>query len=82
MYLHIGDNNSIFYGEIVAILNLDVINSNSPSQEMINWLELNKSQKNNKKPKKIKSCIITDKESYFSTITALTLFERAKNQNF
>ena len=81
MYLHIGDNNSISYDEIVVILNLDVINSDSPSQEMLNWLELNKSQKS-KNLKKIKSCIITGKESHFSTITALTLFERAKNQNF
>lgn len=82
MYLHIGDNQSVPYQDIVAILNLDVIEGNSVTQEILNWESWSKNSKGKASSKKAKSCIITNNNYYFSTISALTLLERTKNQSF
>lgn len=82
MYLHIGDNHSIPYKDIVIILNLDVVDSDSPTQEMLNWADWAKKLKKEDIPKKAKSCIITKNKYYFSTISALTLYKRSKKQSF
>jgi hypothetical protein len=75
MYLHVGLQILLHYKDIVAILNLEDINLSPITAE---FLEIAVSEKRIRgcTRQAAKSCIITDKEVYYSNISAHTLWKR------
>lgn len=75
MYLHIGNDMVVPYREIIAILDLGTAGRSAATREFLEKL----SSKARKDPEagEIKSCIVTEKEIYYSTISSGTLMKRA-----
>ncbi|WP_406677383.1 extracellular matrix regulator RemB [Moorella sp. ACPs] len=76
MYLHIGNEMVVPYKEIIAILNLS-----TTSRSTVNSAFLKAAKLQGKEPgsEGYKSCIITDNDIYFSSISSGTLMKRASS---
>lgn len=79
MYLHIGNEISIPLKEIIAILDLTKMDLAVPTQELIDLAHGENRVIASIENCQPKSCIITDQLLYLSTISAITLYHRAKN---
>jgi len=77
MYIHIGSKVLLSFKDIVAILNLQESDLPLATEEFLEIALSEKRVKGNKKH--AKSCIITDKEVYYSQISTSTLLKRSDN---
>lgn len=80
MYLHIGNDIAVPFKDIIAIIDLETSGRASTTRDF-----LKKSGYKVKKVKKdpgltnFKSCVITDKEVFYSTISSVTLVKRTSS---
>ncbi|QGP91938.1 hypothetical protein MGLY_12870 [Neomoorella glycerini] len=77
MYLHIGNEMVVPCKEIIAILNLSTTGRAGVNNEFLN--KANLKFKKDPRTEGCKSCIITDKEIYYSSISSGTLMKRASS---
>lgn len=73
MYLHIGNDIVVPYKDIIAILNLETSGKASTTREFFDKNHIPKKAPN---LSGIKSCVITDREVLYSTISSGTLLKR------
>ena len=75
MYLHIGNDLAVPFNDIIAILNLETSNRAATTRD---FLKKSKSMINpNSQKNNYKSCVVTNRAVYYSTISSGTLFKRA-----
>ncbi|BCV19936.1 extracellular matrix regulator RemB [Moorella sp. Hama-1] len=80
MYLHIGNDTVVPYQEIIAIIDLNTAGRAAATREFLEML--NEKAQRDSGTGEIKSCIVTDKEIYYSTISSGTLMKRATTFDF
>lgn len=78
MYLHIGNETSIPFRKIIAIIDLDTVESALSTKELLDVAANKQLLEGPNGDSKPKSCIITSDKYYLSTISAVTLARRAK----
>ncbi|HOB82020.1 MAG TPA: DUF370 domain-containing protein [Peptococcaceae bacterium] len=76
MFLHLGSDVSVFKREIIGIFDYKLIKKSRITKEFIDVAAHEHLIKKGKKPKKIKSFILTTGNVYFSPISAETLQKR------
>ncbi|HBT19787.1 MAG TPA: DUF370 domain-containing protein [Peptococcaceae bacterium] len=76
MFIHIGGDVIIPKNELIAIINLNSAQSSPITREFLQLAKVDGMVKETKKDGKFKSCIITDKGIYLSTISSGTLTKR------
>jgi len=75
MYMHLGEDYTVFLGEIIAIVNIDGLLDKSV-KDIIDLAQAEKKLCRIGEKGKEKSLIITDQYTYLSPISSLTLFRR------
>lgn len=75
MYLHIGNDTVVPYKEIIAIIDLNTAGRAAATREFLEGL--NAKARRDSWTGEIKSCVVTYKEIYYSTISSGTLMKRA-----
>jgi hypothetical protein len=80
MYLHTGNNRIVFHGELIGIFNYSL--HDNPKKDQGALPLVNRGETKLTKMKKYKSIIITDRETYPSPISPLTLAGRNFKGNF
>lgn len=80
MYLHIGNDTVVPYQEIIAIIDMATAGRAAATKEFLEML--NSKARRDSGNGEIKSCIVTDKEIYYSTISSGTLMKRATSFDF
>lgn len=76
MYLHIGNEMDVPCKDIIIILNLSTTGRSTVNRE---FLKAAKLQDKDPASGGYKSCIVTDKDIYFSSISSGTLMKRASS---
>ncbi|MDK2821127.1 MAG: extracellular matrix regulatory protein [Clostridia bacterium] len=77
MYLHIGGDTVIPCRDIIAIINISTAGRSSSTKDF--FASQDEKMKEEFKDKNLKSCIITGKNIYYSSISSNTLVKRAFN---
>ncbi len=78
MYLHIGGQFAVLFSEIIAILRVDKMGKNNKDyfkEAAIDKKIINVTQEN-----RVKTCIITEKNIYLTSISTLTLVKRIEQK--
>ncbi|NLO89794.1 MAG: DUF370 domain-containing protein [Clostridia bacterium] len=82
MFIHIGGDVIIPKRELIAIINLNTTESSQITKEFLQLAKVDGLIKETKKGGKFKSCVITDKGVYMSTISAGTLTKREREFSY
>ncbi|NLW06809.1 MAG: DUF370 domain-containing protein [Clostridia bacterium] len=75
MYLHIGNDLAVAFNDIIAILNLETSSKAATTKDFLK--KSNSVANPNFQENDYKSCVVTDRTVYYSTISSGTLFKRA-----
>ncbi|ADI00812.1 MAG TPA: DUF370 domain-containing protein [Syntrophothermus lipocalidus] len=75
MYMHLGDDYTVFLNEVIAIVNIDGLIDRSV-KDIIDLAQAEKKLCRIGEKGKEKSLIITEQYVYLSPISSLTLFKR------
>jgi len=82
MFIHIGGDVIIPKSELIAIINLNTTESSQITKEFLQLAKGDGIIKETKREGNFKSCIITDKGIYLSTISAGTLTKRDREFSY
>jgi len=80
MYLHTGNNHIVFHRELIGIFNHRLHHNPNKGQEVLPFAD--RAENEFADQKKYKSIIVTDRGTYTSPISPLTLAGRNLKRNF